>query len=125
MVTWGTSPQDVVSITGSVPDPEKEKNEDKKAAMNRSLNYMGLKPNVKVTDIKIDKEGSTTTSATVLYDLLRKLPSNLDVTFDLENQKTTENIDSFYISYKSEILLDNKDKDYFTKQCLKEFGHDY
>ena len=55
MVTWGTSPQDVVSITGSVPDPEKEKNEDKKAAMNRSLNYMGLKPNVKVTDIKIDK----------------------------------------------------------------------
>tara|TARA_Y100000590_G_scaffold446218_1_gene579602 strand:+ start:387 stop:1790 length:1404 start_codon:yes stop_codon:yes gene_type:complete len=55
MVTWGTSPQDVVPITGSVPDPEKEKNEDKKAAMNRSLNYMGLKPNVKVTDIKIDR----------------------------------------------------------------------
>jgi len=55
MVTWGTSPQDVVPITGSVPDPEKEKNEDKKAAMNRSLNYMGLKPNIKVTDIKIDR----------------------------------------------------------------------
>ncbi len=55
MVTWGTSPQDVVPITGTVPDPEKEKNEDKKAAMNRSLNYMGLKPNIKVTDIKIDR----------------------------------------------------------------------
>ena len=55
MVTWGTSPQDVVSITGIVPDPEKEKNEEKKEAMNRSLNYMGLKPNVKLTDIKIDK----------------------------------------------------------------------
>ena len=55
MVTWGTSPQDVVPITGSVPDPEKEKNEDKKIAMNRSLNYMGLKPNIKVADIKIDR----------------------------------------------------------------------
>jgi len=55
MVTWGTSPQDVVSITGAVPDPEKEKNSDKKASMNRSLDYMGLKPNTKITDIKIDK----------------------------------------------------------------------
>ncbi len=38
-----------------------------------------------ITDLKIDKEGSTTTSATVLYDLLRKLPSNLDINFDLVN----------------------------------------
>tara|TARA_B110000438_G_C15576402_1_gene547623 strand:- start:31 stop:771 length:741 start_codon:yes stop_codon:yes gene_type:complete len=55
MVTWGTSPQDVVSITGFVPDPEKEKNEDKKKSMNRSLNYMGLKPNTKITNIKVDR----------------------------------------------------------------------
>tara|TARA_Y100000590_G_scaffold93211_1_gene105564 strand:+ start:1263 stop:2666 length:1404 start_codon:yes stop_codon:yes gene_type:complete len=55
MVTWGTSPQDVVSITGKVPDPEKEKDENKKASMNRSLNYMGLKPNTKITDIKVDR----------------------------------------------------------------------
>ena len=55
MVTWGTSPQDVVSITGVVPDPEKEKDEDKKKSMNRSLNYMGLKPNTKMTDIKVDR----------------------------------------------------------------------
>ena len=55
MVTWGTSPQDVVSITGTVPDPEKEKDGDKKASMNRSLNYMGLKPNTKITDIKVDR----------------------------------------------------------------------
>ena len=55
MVTWGTSPQDVVSITDSIPDPEKEKDDDKKTSMNRSLNYMGLKPNTKVTDIKIDR----------------------------------------------------------------------
>jgi len=55
MVTWGTSPQDVVPVTGKVPDPESEKNEDRRASMNRSLNYMGLKPNTKITDIKINR----------------------------------------------------------------------
>ena len=55
MVTWGTSPQDVVSVTDKVPDPENEKNEDRRASMNRSLNYMGLKANTKMTDIKIDR----------------------------------------------------------------------
>jgi len=55
MVTWGTSPQDVVSVTGKIPDPEKEKDESKKESMNRSLNYMGLLPNTKIMDIKIDR----------------------------------------------------------------------
>jgi len=55
MVTWGTSPQDVVSINGIVPDPEKEKDENRKASMTRSLNYMGLTPNTKMTDIKVDR----------------------------------------------------------------------
>jgi 3-isopropylmalate/(R)-2-methylmalate dehydratase large subunit len=55
MVTWGTSPQDVVSVTDRVPDPEIEKDESKKTSMNRSLNYMGLKPNTKITDIKVDR----------------------------------------------------------------------
>ena len=55
MVTWGTSPQDVVPITGIVPDPEQEKDEDKKKSMIRSLNYMGLKPNTKITNIKVDR----------------------------------------------------------------------
>ena len=55
LVTWGTSPQDVSPITGVVPDPEKEKNEDRKQAMKRSLEYMGLKANTKISDIKIDK----------------------------------------------------------------------
>ena len=55
LVTWGTSPQDVSPVTGTVPDPEKEEDEDRKAAMHRSLEYMGLKPNMKITDIKIDK----------------------------------------------------------------------
>jgi len=55
MVTWGTSPQDVVSVTDVIPDPEKEKDLDKKKSMIRSLNYMGLQPNTKITDIKIDR----------------------------------------------------------------------
>ena len=55
MVTWGTSPQDVSPVTGIVPDPENEKNEDRKMAMKRSLEYMGLKANTKISDIKIDK----------------------------------------------------------------------
>ena len=55
MVTWGTSPQDVISITEYIPDPEKELDESRKESMNRSLNYMGLKPNTKITDVKIDR----------------------------------------------------------------------
>ena len=55
LVTWGTSPQDVVSVTGNIPDPEKENDEERKVAMYRSLKYMGLKPNIKISDIKIDK----------------------------------------------------------------------
>ena len=54
LVTWGTSPQDISPITGRVPDPEKESDEDRKSAMYRSLEYMGLKPNMKISDIKID-----------------------------------------------------------------------
>ena len=55
LVTWGTSPQDVSPVTGLVPDPDKEKNEDRKMAMKRSLDYMGLRANTKISDIKIDK----------------------------------------------------------------------
>ena len=55
LVTWGTSPQDVSPITGVVPDPEKEKNTDRKMAMKRSLEYMGLEANTKISEIKIDK----------------------------------------------------------------------
>jgi len=55
LVTWGTSPQDVSPITGVVPDPNKETDKDRKIAMQRSLEYMGLKANTKITEIRIDK----------------------------------------------------------------------
>jgi len=54
-VTWGTSPQDVAPITGSVPDPAKEEDPLRRASMERSLKYMGLEPNQKLDEIKIDK----------------------------------------------------------------------
>ena len=55
MITWGTSPQDVITIDGKVPNPQNEKDEDKKNSIERALNYMGLKPNMAAKDIKIDK----------------------------------------------------------------------
>jgi len=55
MVTWGTSPQDVVTIDGKVPNPKNETDPDKKNSIERSLKYMGLNSDVLVKDIKIDK----------------------------------------------------------------------
>ena len=55
LVTWGTSPENVVSISGVVPDPDAVQDEGKRAAMQRALDYMGLKPGTRITDIAIDK----------------------------------------------------------------------
>ena len=55
MVTWGTSPQDVVTIDGKVPNPSNVSDLDKKNSIERSLKYMGLEPNTSIKDIKIDK----------------------------------------------------------------------
>ncbi|MFN7608189.1 MAG: aconitase family protein, partial [Ralstonia sp.] len=63
-VSWGTSPEMVVSIEDRVPDPDKEKDPNKRNAMERALEYMGLQPNVAISDINIDKVfiGSCTNS---------------------------------------------------------------
>jgi 3-isopropylmalate/(R)-2-methylmalate dehydratase large subunit len=54
MVTWGTSPQDVAPIDGKVPNPKNESDVDRRNSIDRSLKYMGLKPDIAVKDIKID-----------------------------------------------------------------------
>ena len=54
VVTWGTSPEHVVSIDGMVPDPERQANQGKRASMQRALAYMGLKPGTRMTDIPLD-----------------------------------------------------------------------
>jgi 3-isopropylmalate/(R)-2-methylmalate dehydratase large subunit len=63
-VTWGTSPEMVTSIAGRVPDPDKEKDANKRGAIERALNYMGLQPGKAMDDIFIDKVfiGSCTNS---------------------------------------------------------------
>ena len=53
-VSWGTSPQDVVPITGEVPDPEAFCEADRSRAVQRSLDYMGLTPGTPMTEIPID-----------------------------------------------------------------------
>jgi 3-isopropylmalate/(R)-2-methylmalate dehydratase large subunit len=63
-VTWGTSPEMVLSIEDKVPDPEKEKDPVKREAMERALSYMGLTPNTAIEAIMVDKVfiGSCTNS---------------------------------------------------------------
>jgi len=63
-VTWGTSPEMVVSIEDRVPDPDREKDPVRREAMERALTYMGLDPNTPMTDVRIDKVfiGSCTNS---------------------------------------------------------------
>jgi 3-isopropylmalate/(R)-2-methylmalate dehydratase large subunit len=54
MVTWGTSPEDVATIEGAVPDPAAEPDPTKRAALERKLSYMGLAPNQKLTELPVD-----------------------------------------------------------------------
>ncbi len=63
-VTWGTSPEMVLAITDRVPDPDREKDANKRGAIERALAYMALEPNKPIGDIRIDKVfiGSCTNS---------------------------------------------------------------
>ena len=55
MVTWGTSPEDGISITDVVPDPKDAINVEKEQSINKALKYMDLTPGTRMTDIKIQK----------------------------------------------------------------------
>jgi 3-isopropylmalate/(R)-2-methylmalate dehydratase large subunit len=63
-VTWGTSPQDALPITESVPDPARESDSARRQAMGRALDYMGLRPGMALTEIAVDRVfiGSCTNS---------------------------------------------------------------
>jgi len=55
IVSWGTSPEDVVSVTGVVPDPAEIADESRRLSKQRALQYMGLVPGTKIADLKLDK----------------------------------------------------------------------
>jgi 3-isopropylmalate/(R)-2-methylmalate dehydratase large subunit len=86
-VTWGTSPEMVLGIDGLVPDPDKEKDSNKRGAIERALVYMGLEPGKALNDLFIDKVfiGSCTNSriedmreaAAVVKSLGRKVARNI------------------------------------------------
>ena len=63
-VTWGTSPEMVLDVLASVPDPDREKDSNKRNAIERALHYMALQPGKPITDIVVDKVfiGSCTNS---------------------------------------------------------------
>ncbi len=54
-VTWGTSPEDVLPITGNVPNPAETADEQRRQSMERSLAYMGLAPGTKLTDVPVQR----------------------------------------------------------------------
>ncbi|WP_426031315.1 3-isopropylmalate dehydratase large subunit [Caulobacter sp. DWP3-1-3b2] len=64
MVTWGTSPEDVIPVTGNVPDPESFATPDKRAAARRALDYMGMTAGQPISEVRIDRVfiGSCTNS---------------------------------------------------------------
>ena len=86
-VTWGTSPEMVLAIDDRIPDPDKEKDANKRSAIERALLYMGLQPNMPIESIQIDKVfiGSCTNSriedirsaAKVVERIGKKVASNV------------------------------------------------
>ena len=113
-VTWGTSPEMVLGIDGRVPDPEKEKDSNKRLAIERALTYMNLQPNKALNDIFVDKVfiGSCTNSriedmreaAAVVKSLGQKIAKNIKLALVVpgsglvKEQAEREGLDKIFIA---------------------------
>ena len=108
MVTWGTSPEDVLPIGASVPDPSLETNQKRQAALRRKMDYMGLRPGQAISDIKVDRVfiGSCTNSriedlreaAIVLNGQRTKIPTLIVPGSGLiKDQAEQEGLDQIFI----------------------------
>ncbi|MGA0393069.1 MAG: 3-isopropylmalate dehydratase large subunit [Rhodospirillales bacterium] len=107
-VTWGTSPEEASPVTGSVPDPARVADTAQKAAMEKSLNYMGLTPGMKLQDVKVDRVfiGSCTNArmedlrlaAAVLKDKKAKVPAMISPgSTAVKRQAEAEGLDKIFI----------------------------
>lgn len=110
-VTWGTSPEMVVPITGSVPDPAREQDTTRREGIERALRYMGLQPNTPINAIALDKVfiGSCTNSR--IEDLRaaaamvrgKKIAANIKLALvvpgsgRVKNQAEQEGIDQIFL----------------------------
>jgi 3-isopropylmalate/(R)-2-methylmalate dehydratase large subunit len=64
MVTWGNSPENVIKVTDTIPDPGREANTERRESLQRALDYMDLKPGMAISDVRVDRVfiGSCTNS---------------------------------------------------------------
>jgi 3-isopropylmalate/(R)-2-methylmalate dehydratase large subunit len=107
IVTWGTSPEDALPITASVPDPAHEPNEQRARYLREALDYMGIAPGRKLTDIPVDRVfiGSCTNSriedlraaAAVLSGRISKVPGLVSAGSSLvKRQAEAEGLDHIF-----------------------------
>ena len=90
LVTWGTSPEDVIEIGGNIPKPEEIEDDSKKNAIKRSLEYMGLEAGVPIKGLKIDKVfiGSCTNG---------RIEDLRDAARILKDKKVSEHVDAMVV----------------------------
>jgi 3-isopropylmalate/(R)-2-methylmalate dehydratase large subunit len=106
-VTWGTSPEDALPITASVPDPAREPDENRAKYLREALGYMGIAPGKKLTDIAVDRVfiGSCTNSriedlraaAAVLAGRTSKVPGLVSAgSSQIKRQAEEEGLDRIF-----------------------------
>jgi 3-isopropylmalate/(R)-2-methylmalate dehydratase large subunit len=109
VVTWGTSPEDALPIDASVPDPAREANEERAKYLREALDYMGIAPGRKLTDIAIDRVfiGSCTNSriedlraaASVLAGRTSKVPGLVSAgSTPIKRQAEEEGLDRIFLN---------------------------